>query len=135
MPTASSPILPPASENAVEALYATGYWLFMQRRTAHALAVFRGLVHLAPRDERGWLALGACYEAQEQPDHALALYEWAAQMHGGAPRCEVARARILRSRGHVLQARGALAEAARIAHETHDEELGAIVATEWTKRT
>jgi tetratricopeptide (TPR) repeat protein len=134
MTHATRPVLPPVSENALEALYATGYWLFTQRCTAHALAVFRGLVHLAPRDERGWLALGACYEAQEQHDHALTLYEWASQMGATAPRCEVARARILRARGQVHEARGALAEAARLAHDLHDEELSAIVASEWTKR-
>jgi Flp pilus assembly protein TadD len=118
----------------VEALYATGYWLFIHRRTAYALAVFRGLVHLAPHDERGWLALGACYEAQEQHDQALALYEWAVQLAGGAPRCEIARARILRARGDVHAARSALAEAARLALDHSDEELHAIVAAEWTKR-
>jgi tetratricopeptide (TPR) repeat protein len=127
-------VLPPASENALEALYATGYWLFTQRRTAHALAVFRGLIHLAPQDERGWLALGACYEAQDQHDHALTLYEWASHMGAAAPRCEVARARILRARGQVHEARGALAEAARLAHDLHDDELSAIVASEWTRR-
>ncbi len=73
MPHATTPV-PPASENAIEALYETGYWLFQQRRTTHALAVFRALVHLAPGDELGWLALGACYEEDDVPDQALALY-------------------------------------------------------------
>ena len=36
-----TPALPSASEHAIEALYATGHWLFMQQRLAQALSVFR----------------------------------------------------------------------------------------------
>lgn len=128
------PALPPVSENAVEALYATGYWLFTQQRVAHALSVFRAMVHLAARDERGWVALGACYQALDHPDVALQVYASGVRMAASAPRCEVARARILRERGRVHEARSALAVAARAAAATHDEDLRAIIAAEWVLR-
>jgi len=46
------------STRAVEALYATGHWLLSQERIAQAIVVFRAMIHVAPHDERGWLALG-----------------------------------------------------------------------------
>jgi tetratricopeptide (TPR) repeat protein len=122
--------VPGASHAAIEALYATGHWLYSQQRYAHALTVFRAMIHIAPQDERGWLALGACHEAQDQEDVALDLYEAAGAVAREAPRCELARARILRGRGRTEEARGAIEEAARVAEEQRDEELRALVAQE-----
>jgi len=126
------PFWPPAPRSAVDALYATGYFLFTKRQVTHARSVFRGMIHLAPEDERGWLALGACYEAQH-PDLALRLYEAARQSTPSAPRCELARARILRSRGRLSEARYALTEAARGAQQARDADLQALIAREWVK--
>jgi tetratricopeptide (TPR) repeat protein len=126
------PFWPKAPSGAVEALYATGYFLFAERQLTHARAVFRGMIHLAPHDERGWLALGACYEAQH-PDWALRLYEAARQSTAGAPRCDLARARILRSRGRLSEARQALSEAAQGAQRVRDADLQAVIAREWVK--
>jgi Flp pilus assembly protein TadD len=126
--------LPPVSPNTVEALYATGYWLFTRQDAAHAVPVFRALIHLAPQDERGWLALGACYETQGQHDLALELYRNGSRMARSAPRCEVARARILRAQGQVCAARNALATAARMAASAPDEDLSAVIADEWVRR-
>jgi tetratricopeptide (TPR) repeat protein len=122
--------IPEPSPGAIEALYATGHWLYSQQRIAHALTVFRAMIHIAPDDERGWLALGACHEAQEQNDIALEIYMAAAAVTGMAPRCELARARLLRARGLLEEARGALAEAARIAEHFHDDDLHMLVAAE-----
>ncbi len=121
---------PKVSPNAIEALYATGHWLYSQQRIAHAITVFRAMIHLAPRDERGWLALGACHETQDQADIALELYAAATAVAGSAARCELARARIWRARGQDAEARGAVEEAARIADETHDDDLRKLVAAE-----
>ena len=121
---------PPPSRGAIEALYATGHWLYSQDRFSHAQSVFRALIHIAPDDERGWLALGACHEAMDQHDIALELYVAAGSVVHTAPRCELARARILRRRGLVREAREAIDEAARIAEELHDNELRNLVAAE-----
>jgi predicted Zn-dependent protease len=126
------PFWPKAPRSTVDALYATGYFLFAEDQLTHARSVFRGMIHLAPDDERGWLALGACYESQ-YPDLALRLYEAARQSAPFAPRCELARARILRSRGRLFEARQALAEAARGAREARDAELQSVIARERVK--
>jgi tetratricopeptide (TPR) repeat protein len=116
--------------SALEALYATGHWLYSQDRFKHAQNVFRAMVHLAPRDERGWLALGACHEAVDQHDIAMELYSAAVSVAHTAPRCEVARARILRRRGLDREAQASLAQAERIAEQLQDEDLRQLVAIE-----
>jgi tetratricopeptide (TPR) repeat protein len=115
---------------AVEALYAAGHWLYTQHRFADAATVFRAVVRMAPRDERGWLALGACHEAQDRHDVALELYDEARRVAKAAPRCGLARARIFRALGLEAIAKEAFAEAARIAEELDDDELRALVAAE-----
>jgi hypothetical protein len=52
-------------------------------------------------------------------------------MAHAAPLCALARARILRARGQEAEANEAIAQAARIAEELHDDELRALVASEW----
>jgi Flp pilus assembly protein TadD len=70
--SAPADTLPPLS--AVEAFYAAGRWLYSQDRFEDAATVFHAVVRLAPDDERGWLALGACHEALDRHDVALELY-------------------------------------------------------------
>jgi len=123
--------LRPVSTSTVEGLYATGYWLFTQQRIAHALAVFRAMIHLSPYDERGWVAAGACYEAQDHPDLALDVYSSSLRVIVRAPRCQLARARILRSKGRTKEAESALLEAARAASRMGDIDLRALVLAEW----
>jgi tetratricopeptide (TPR) repeat protein len=123
-------VAPAPSPGAIEALYSTGHWLYSQDRFSHAQSVFRALIHLAPDDERGWLALGACHEAMDQHDIALELYVAAGEVVHTTPRCELARARILRRRGMMSEAREAVDEAARIADELRDDELRKLVAAE-----
>jgi tetratricopeptide (TPR) repeat protein len=126
--------LPPPSLQAIEALYATGYGLFRQGRLADAESVFRAMVYMSPQDERAWLALGVCYEAQEHLDMALQIYASANRWLGSAPRCEIARARILRAYGRPHEARRALAQASRSPLAAQDRELRAIIADEWVRR-
>ena len=122
--------VPGASAAAIEALYATGHWLYSQQRYAHAVTVFRAMIHIAPQDERGWLALGACHEVDDQADIALEIYVAATTVASAAPRCELARARLLRARGRNEEARGAINEASRLAEELRDDDLRALVAEE-----
>jgi len=119
-----------ASPDAIEALYATGHWLYSQLRIEQAMPVFRAMIHIAPEDERGWLALGACHETQDQSEIALEIYGAATAVAPAAPRCELARARILHARGMRREAALALAEAARIGEQMHDDEIRALVAIE-----
>jgi len=121
---------PAVSTNAIEGLYATGHWLYSENRLEHARSVFRAMIHITPEDERGWLALGACHEAYDQHDIALELYGIAVATTAAAPRCQVARARILRQRGREREADAALEAAARIARDQGDGELHTLVATE-----
>jgi Flp pilus assembly protein TadD len=122
--------VPVASPGAIEALYATGHWLYSQQRYVHAVTVFRAMVHIAPHDERGWLALGACHEQQDQGEIALELYTAASTVAPAAPRCELARARLLRARGRTDEARGAFDQASRLAEDMRDDDLKALVARE-----
>ena len=123
----SSPALP---LSAVEAFYAAGHWLYSQSRFDDATTVFRAVIRLAPEDERGWLALGACNEALDRHDVALELYDEARRVASAAPRCDLARARILRSRGLADDARQAFAEAERAARLVDDDDLHALIAAE-----
>jgi Flp pilus assembly protein TadD len=127
----AAPFLPPVSQDTIEGLYATGYWLYLHDRPAYAVSVFRALVQLAPGDERGWLALGHCYESQGQTDVALHVYGSSLRMLANAPRCQLARARVLRAQGRARDAQRALIEAARGATGTDDGELRALIAAEW----
>jgi tetratricopeptide (TPR) repeat protein len=129
MPMNMPMISPRPTAGALEALYATGHWLYSQDRFANAKSVFRAMIHIAPEDERGWLALGVCHEAVDQQEIALELYTTAVGV-ATAPRCELARARILRRRGLEIEARKAIDQAARIAEHTRDDELRKLVAAE-----
>jgi tetratricopeptide (TPR) repeat protein len=117
------------SPGAIEALYATGHWLFTQQRVTDAQNVFRALIHVAPHDERGWLALGACHELHGEHDIAFELYDMASGI-AEAPRCGIARARILRARGLEREARQTLDEVAQFAASLHDDELRNLVDVE-----
>jgi hypothetical protein len=125
--------LPPVSQTTIEGLYAAGYWLFMQLQPVHAQSVFRAMIYLSPYDERGWLALGACYEAQGQPDLAFQVYGTAAHSAHAAPRCLLARARILRAHGRLPEAQRALVEASRAMRRSSDVELRELIAAEWER--
>jgi len=114
--------------SAVEALYATGYWLHSRERHSDAACVFRAMVCVAPKDERGWLGLGLCHEALEQLEVALEIYGTGSAF-ARAVRCEVARSRVFRAMGDHAGAREALERASEQA-SLGDEDLAALVANE-----
>jgi hypothetical protein len=124
---------PAASTGAVptvEAIYATGHWLLDRERFADAAKVFRVMLHAAPRDERGWLALGQCHEHIGQPRIALELYGTGSVLAAPSARCQLARARALRALDHDDEADQAIEAAEHAATLRDDEELVALVACE-----
>jgi tetratricopeptide (TPR) repeat protein len=131
MMRAARATLPPISPSTVEGLYSSGYWLFTQQRFDDALPVFRAMIHLSPYDERGWLATGACYEAQGHAALALHVYASSMRMVPAAARCHLARARLLRVQGRSKEAQGALFEAARASTQSHDAEVRELITAEW----
>jgi hypothetical protein len=90
------------------------------------------MVKVAPRDERGWLGLGACHERNGQPRVAIELYGAGSVVAGGGPggsvRCLVASARALHKLGH--QAAEWLDAAEDAAARSGDEQLTELVASE-----
>lgn len=118
------------SNDALEALYATGHWLYTQQRVANAATVFRAMIQIAPHDERGWLALGGCHEALDQDGIALEMYGVGRVMARPAPRCEIARARVYRRRGMLDEMEAALDEAETIAAESGDDTLRVLLQVE-----
>ena len=126
----SAPASVPSDARAVEALYSTGYMLLERARVADAAHAFRVMLRAAPRDERAWLALGACHERIDQLNIALELYGMATVAAAPAVRCQLARARLLRVRGSDDQADDALDEAAEGAATLDDSALIELVASE-----
>ncbi len=122
----------PVGRGALDALFATGQWLCSRQRYKDASAVFRVVVLCAPDEERGYLALGACHEGLGQDAIALEIYGMAV-LALPAPRCHVARARVLRRAGKPDDAEEALDEAEGIAEAQGDDDLRALVKTqrEW----
>ncbi len=114
----------------VEALYATGHWLLSQARPADAACVFRAMALLAPKDERSWLALGACHETLGQPSRAIQMYGTGRVLARPAVRCDLARARALRAANREEDARALLAQAKEAAEALEDDTLIELVATE-----
>jgi hypothetical protein len=103
-----------------------------RRRHREAAAVARALVRLAAADERGWLTLGACHEGIDQPEIALEIYGVGRAVAWPAPRCEIARARLLRAIGRDDESEAAYALAARAAAHAGDAELERLIEGERT---
>jgi tetratricopeptide (TPR) repeat protein len=118
----------PVGRDALDALFATGQWLHARQRYNDASAVFRVIVLCAPDEERGYLALGACHEGLGQDAIALEIYGMAV-LTLPAPRCHVARARVLWRAGKADDAEEALDEAEGIAEAEDDDDLRALVRT------
>jgi hypothetical protein len=118
------------TKDALEGLYATGHWLYSRARYKDASAIFRVMVLCLPDEERGYLAFGACHEGLGQDAIALEIYNTATLSTPLAPRCHVARARLLRRCGLSDNADAALDEADWIANIQDDPHLKALVASE-----
>jgi Flp pilus assembly protein TadD len=114
----------------VEAIYATGHYLLEQERFADAAKVLRVMLHAAPSDERGWLALGECHERIDQPRIALELYGTGCAIAAPSVRCQLARARVLRALDRDAEADVAMEAAELAADQRQDEDLVALVERE-----
>jgi cytochrome c-type biogenesis protein CcmH/NrfG len=117
------------SKRAVDTLYATAHWLLSEERPRDAASVLRAMVLASPGDERGWLGLGACHEALEQPEIALEMYGTGRVFARPSPRCEIALARIFRAIGQDDKADEALDRASDL---TCDDEVEALL--QWERR-
>jgi tetratricopeptide (TPR) repeat protein len=127
--SASSPFAP-ASDAVVEAVYATGHWLFERSRYADAATVFRVMARVGPMDERGWLALAYCHQAIDQDDIALEMLGTGCVIAAPAPRCELARSRALRALGRIDEADEALESAAEAAERSGNDEIAEAIRAE-----
>jgi hypothetical protein len=119
--------------STVEAIYATAHWLLARDRAADAAKVFRVMLRVAPRDERGWLGLGECHERIDQLRIAAELYGAGSVIAGGrsiSVRCLLARARLLAKLGRSSDVEGILDTAEQAAAAQNDEELVGLVAKE-----
>ncbi len=115
---------------AIEALYATAFWLIGERRFQDAAEVLRVMARFAPADERAWLALGTCHEGLHQTTIALEMYGVGRVLAGPSVRCEIARVRLLRRLGRDGEADDVLDQAATLAEDVGDDELDALVRAE-----
>jgi predicted TPR repeat methyltransferase len=118
----------------VEAIYATAHWLLARERAADSAKVFRVMLQIAPRDERGWLGLGECHERIGQLRIAAELYGAGSVIAAGARsvsvRCLLARARVMSRLGRSADIEWVLDTAERAAAEQGDEQLVELVASE-----
>lgn len=115
----------------LDALYAVGHRLVAQDRARDAISLFRTMLLVDARDERGWLALATCHEKLDEPEKAIALCLLASSAcEGKALRCAVARARLLNAIGEQEESRLAYVDAARMAESLADDEMVALIALE-----
>lgn len=120
-----------AASQTLEALYSAGHWLVGQDRHREAVSLFRTMLLVDARDERGWLALAACHENLDEPEKAIALCELAVSAcEGKAVRCTIARARLVATHRSIDEAREVYEEAARLAETLGETELGELIAQE-----
>lgn len=115
---------------AIETLYAMGYWLLESSRHEEAADVFRAMALAAPSDERAWLALASCHEAVGQHRIAIELYDVAARVATPAIRCIIARGRALRLVGRDDEAMDSFANAHELALEMNEGELVSLATSE-----
>lgn len=118
-----------SSNDAIEAMYATGHWLLSVQRLGDAGEVFRLMVANAPDDERSWLGLGATHEALGQHGIASELYRLGSTCAPFA-RCALARARALVALGKTEEADEAFDAALTLARETEAVELESMILAE-----
>ncbi len=118
------------AREGIDAIYATGHWLYSRERYRDASAVFRAMLSCAPTDERSWFALGTTHEKLDQTELALELYTAGWLVAGPAPRCALARARLLRAAGREDEATLALDDAEIAAVAARDDEVAAYIAAE-----
>jgi hypothetical protein len=115
---------------ALDMLYSVGHQFITEDAPRSALPVFRLMLACAPTDERAWLGLGLCHELLDQEDIALEIFGSGTVAANPAPRCHLARARILGAQGRSADAREAHDAARAIADDRNDDDLAALIANE-----
>jgi len=120
----------PFEPATIEALYAAGHMLHARECWADAAAVFRLMLRAVPTDERAWLALGDCHEKAEQPLIALELYGAATLAAAPAPRCAIARVRLLRALDRDDEADSAWEALVAETEAAGDDEIAALIEEE-----
>jgi tetratricopeptide (TPR) repeat protein len=119
------------SLQTLDALYAAGHWLMQQDRHRDALSLFRTMMLVDARDERGWLGLAICHEKLDELEKAIELCRLAVSACGPhAVRCTIARARLHRAAGDQDEAAEAYEAALRAAEELNDSDLESLVQNE-----
>jgi tetratricopeptide (TPR) repeat protein len=114
-----------------DALYLVGHRLIGLQRYRDALSVFRTMLLVNPRDERGWLALATCHQELDEPEKAITICHLAeVACENKAVRCTIARARIHRSLGSFEEAAEAYAQASRVADALDDRDAAIVIASE-----
>jgi len=111
-----------------ELVYCKGFELHADGRYADAAEVFRVMLQIAPTDERGWLALGDCHEKIGQKRIAFEIYGAGSVAAQPAPRCLIARFRILYDAGRFTDADAAISDVELLPE--HDERMSKIVSDE-----
>lgn len=114
----------------IETLYGLGHWLLSQERPADAKEAFHLMLLVAPDDERAWLGLGVCHEKRGDMQTALTIYEMSLRALRVAPRCALARARMLRTLNDEIAAADAYEQAIDAADRVGDDELGHMARRE-----
>jgi hypothetical protein len=114
----------------MDALYYVGHQLLTGGRARDAAVVFRGMLVTDPADERGWVGLGGCHEALDQPDLAREMYGTGRVLAKPAGRCEIALLRLARNSGDEALVVDCLERANDVAIETEDAELAQLVRYE-----
>ena len=115
---------------ARDALYSLGHQFIAQDAPHSAAPVFRVMLACAPTDERAWLGLGHCHELLDEEEIALEIFGAGSLAAYPAPRCHLARARILVGQGRHGDAREAHDAARAIADATDDDELATLIERE-----
>jgi tetratricopeptide (TPR) repeat protein len=107
----------------LEALYALAYRKLNEHNHADAGALLRLMLHVAPGDERAWLALGLCHERLGQLKLASELYAAGAMAARPSGRCALACARVLDRQGQSDSASELYVHAVEAFEATADHEL------------
>lgn len=112
---------PTETARRTEALYTLAHRKLGEQRYVDAAALLRLMLHVAPTDERAWLALGLCHERLGQLGTASELYATGVLAARPTGRCALACARVLERQGRSDEA-GELYEHAIEAFETRGED-------------
>ncbi len=108
---------PARVEELADILYASGHDALVDERRNEALNHFSRLTQVCPRDERGWLGVGACMEQAGDNQRACVAYSFGSVL---APSlfCHLGQARTLAKLGRRREAERALDAAELLAEGT-----------------